>query len=290
MAINVGSSGLSTDQTQAQLDQILMLLSGGAQAGMGHLPNVGFDDVGGLAAGTDYAAMMKPNMDDYWGYATGPEGAFGTAQESRVLGGVGRATETQLSQGQRDLLDQASTSGLSGQFTRRLGQELSRSATSGMLGTIQDQGMQRTMAGTEAYGAMQSGLAGATVQGSQDHLASIMNILNQKTEYAVGKVAAKGARSGGLLSGLGSIAGGFIAAGCWVAREVYGQRNPRWVIFRAWLMSDAPAWFRKLYITYGPRFAKFISDKPKVKRVIRWWMDRRINSYVRKRSGRLVQA
>jgi hypothetical protein len=63
---------------------------------------------------------------------------------------------------------------------------------------------------------------------------------------------------------------------CWVAREVYGADNPRWRMFRNWLLTDAPRWFRALYIAYGPDFARWIADKPRLKRVIRRWMDRRI--------------
>jgi len=33
---------------------------------------------------------------------------------------------------------------------------------------------------------------------------------------------------------------------CWVAREVYGADNPRWLEFRTWLLTQAPAWFRDL--------------------------------------------
>ena len=57
--------------------------------------------------------------------------------------------------------------------------------------------------------------------------------------------------------GAGAIKGGFSKATatwdtqntcCWVAREVYGKDDPRWLMFRAWLLGDAPAWFRGLYL------------------------------------------
>jgi len=64
---------------------------------------------------------------------------------------------------------------------------------------------------------------------------------------------------------------------CWVARAVYGDDNPRWMLFRSWLFGEAPAWFRDLYIAKGPGFAEWLSDKPFTKAVIRRWMDRRIN-------------
>ena len=64
--------------------------------------------------------------------------------------------------------------------------------------------------------------------------------------------------------------------GCWVAREVYCAHNPAWLDFREWMLLRAPSWFRALYIGYGERFAKFISDKPRLKARIRGWMDTKI--------------
>ncbi len=60
---------------------------------------------------------------------------------------------------------------------------------------------------------------------------------------------------------------------CWVARAVYGESNPRWMQFRQWLLSDAPPWFRNLYIAHGERFARWIAPHPAVKSVIRRRMD-----------------
>ena len=74
---------------------------------------------------------------------------------------------------------------------------------------------------------------------------------------------------------MGSIGSAAILA-CWVAREVYGVDNPKWLQFREWMLEDSPSWFRKLYIKYGERFAKFISNKPLLKTIIRKWMDNRI--------------
>ncbi len=63
---------------------------------------------------------------------------------------------------------------------------------------------------------------------------------------------------------------------CWVAREVYGATNPRWTVFRHWLLTRAPRWFLNLYVKHGARFAEWLKDKPTLKRVIRRWMDSRI--------------
>ncbi len=80
-----------------------------------------------------------------------------------------------------------------------------------------------------------------------------------------------------LVQGAGQIAGGLgglLAAFCWVAREVYGEHNPRWQLFRIWLFNKAPVWLFKLYMKYGERFARWLRGKPRCKRVVRWAMDK----------------
>lgn len=74
---------------------------------------------------------------------------------------------------------------------------------------------------------------------------------------------------GNLTGGIAGIAG----AMCWVAREVYGEKNPRWQIFRQWLLNKAPTLLRNLYIAHGQRFAWWIHDKPKLKTFIRHLMN-----------------
>lgn len=81
-----------------------------------------------------------------------------------------------------------------------------------------------------------------------------------------------------IASGIGSIAGvAGAAAGCWIAREVYGARNTDWIRFRHWLFVYAPKWFRNLYLENGERFAKWIHNKPFIKSIIRKWMNSKIN-------------
>lgn len=81
---------------------------------------------------------------------------------------------------------------------------------------------------------------------------------------------------GGAMGAMGSIGSAAILAGCWVAREVYGVHNPRWRMFRIYMLFVSPSWFRFLYLKFGERFANFIKDKPRLKTAIRKWMDRKI--------------
>ena len=117
------------------------------------------------------------------------------------------------------------------------------------------------------------------------------NLGNYQAATYGARAGAQGAMMGGLMSGLGSALGGYASGGfvnpfgkkpgeCWVAREVYGEENPRWIQFREWLMVKAPSWFRKLYIKYGEGFAAWIKNKPRIKNLIRKWMDARINNYL----------
>ena len=60
---------------------------------------------------------------------------------------------------------------------------------------------------------------------------------------------------------------------CWVAREVYGEENPSWLLFRAWLLTEAPIWLRDTYATHGEAFAAWIHNKPVAKLAVRTVMD-----------------
>ena len=89
-----------------------------------------------------------------------------------------------------------------------------------------------------------------------------------------------GMGGGGMGGGGGGMGGGGMGGGgmgmCWVAREVYGPTNPRWLLFRAWLLSDAPQWLVDIYAARGEEFASWIHDKPAVKAALRLLMDRAI--------------
>lgn len=66
---------------------------------------------------------------------------------------------------------------------------------------------------------------------------------------------------------------------CWVAREVYGPEDPRWMLFRAWLLTEAPDFVREAYTAHGEEFATWIADKPVMKAALRVAMDMVIERY-----------
>ena len=109
---------------------------------------------------------------------------------------------------------------------------------------------------------------GTTPQATDPMLGVNMALQQQanQTNLDAGAMAGTAQTRAGLFQGIGSL------FGCWVAREVYGQNNPMWLLFRGWLFDEAPSWFRNIYIKHGERFAEFISNKPFIKSFIRKWM------------------
>jgi len=101
------------------------------------------------------------------------------------------------------------------------------------------------------------------------------NLLTQQGNVqASGVIGAENAKTGGINSLLALGATAF--ALCWVAREVYGEDNPKWLLFREWLVSKAPKWFFNLYKDHGEAFAKWVHNKPILKSIIRKWMDNKV--------------
>ena len=138
---------------------------------------------------------------------------------------------------------------------------------------------QQTQMGSQLYGQA-FGLAGQP-QGPQlfDPNVGVNLALQQRSQDMTlqgAQAQANAARSAGRSEMLGNIGAAVIGL-CWVAREVYGAENPRWLQFRQWMLRESPTWFFNLYVKYGERFAKFISNKPFIKNVIRKWMDTKIS-------------
>lgn len=68
--------------------------------------------------------------------------------------------------------------------------------------------------------------------------------------------------------------GTFFGGGvCWVAREAYGVDDPQWMVFRAWLLTEAPDWLRDGYVAHGEQVAAWIHDKPLAKAAVRALME-----------------
>ncbi len=63
---------------------------------------------------------------------------------------------------------------------------------------------------------------------------------------------------------------------CWVARAVYGEGNPRWLLFRDWLAFQAPAWLRHGYVRHGEALSRVVRRSGLLRGLLRPAMDRAI--------------
>jgi hypothetical protein len=68
-----------------------------------------------------------------------------------------------------------------------------------------------------------------------------------------------------------------VDGGCWIARAAFGEADIRWMIFRAWLLEDAPAWFRSLYIRYGELIGNWLAGRDRACSVVRALMMPAVN-------------
>ena len=212
-------------------------------------------------------------------------GQFDISQEiGRQQAQVGRELGAAESDVERAMRQQA----MSEQYRQAgLGQE--RAAAAQMVGLEQATGadpfqaiLGRPSGAGAQMGQQMFGQAGYGLQSAPQYLNPEAGLgyisnraANEASMWGAGQMAQAG-KQRGLFGALGSLGGAAIGKWCWVAREVYGAHNPAWLDFREWMLLRAPSWFRALYIGYGERFAKFISDKPRLKARIRGWMDTKI--------------
>jgi len=261
-------------------DQLTMMGGFGQQATQAALGSLdpttrGIYDTFGQQALTDLQAGSSLNAQE-------------TTQAQQAARAAGAARGLSFSRQGSDL-EVLNTYGM-GQ--KRLQQRQGVAQQAYQMGMSQQQvGLQGFLA--PAYASSQQyGLSGL-VQGAQASYGSLgqssfltpesqylANIRSNRIQMETSIQSANAARSGGIMggllggvgAGLGKAAGAAIF-GCWVAREVYGNENPEWTIFRAWLFTESPEWLRDLYLEEGERFADFISDKPVLKSIVKMAMD-----------------
>ena len=126
------------------------------------------------------------------------------------------------------------------------------------------QGMQMSKPGELMSMGSNFALTNAKNQYESDQANSFMN---QFQGYARG------------IGNLGSSYAGFGLAGCFVARECIPDQ---WEAFYFWKELVGPKWFKSFYDSNAEKFAKWLKDKPKVKKLVANWMITRINSIIPK--------
>jgi hypothetical protein len=99
---------------------------------------------------------------------------------------------------------------------------------------------------------------------------------NQNANMLFGARQSNAQMNADMIGGMMGMAGGIAGGMCWVAREVFGENDPRWLLFRGWVLFEAPRWFKALYGKFGKKVASFIRNKPSLKRLIKRWMETKI--------------
>ena len=76
--------------------------------------------------------------------------------------------------------------------------------------------------------------------------------------------------------GFDSMAG--VLMGCWAAREIFGENDPRWLQFRNWMLHQASERFRGFYLRRGEQWAARLKQATtETRAAVQRWMERRIH-------------
>jgi hypothetical protein len=253
---------------------------------------------GSLGAGATNAAIAGLGADASRNYnlmqtQAADELALGTSltqQETDIARGSARAAASA-----RGLNFSRQGSDLEILNTYALGQQRQKDRRQFAVGALQAaQGMQEY--GAKAY--LNPALEGSSIYsipgliaGSEGAIGSFgPRVLQPESQYMsdlrtsrmqgqTAQMQADATRRAGQMSGIATLGAALITKFCWVAREVYGEDNPKWLLFREWMVTSSPDCVFEFYAKHGESIANFISDKPIAKRIIRFVMDMVIRRY-----------
>ena len=275
-------------------------MGGAAQPQQVQQPMVGGQpNVYQQAAGQYNAAVAGPNI-----------GQFMNPYTSEVIGRTGMDMARQAQMAQNTLGAEATRAGAFGGSRQGVAQgtmlgDYGR-AFGDMAAQQRQQGFNTALSAAQAQQGIQSGLAGQgfgfgqQIGSTQAQEGQRMQGMNQALiDAAKGQFGGfTGAPQNALSTYLAALGGsqtgqqtqtstskpglfdyltlgaGILGGLCWVAREVYGEEDGRWVQFRTWLLNDAPKWLLNLYAKHGEWFAGVVRRVPILKRALRPLMDR----------------
>ena len=113
-------------------------------------------------------------------------------------------------------------------------------------------------------------------------MGSSFALSNAQNAFEASKANSPLAIAQGVTSSIGNLGqafSGFGLAGCYVARECIPDQ---WEAFFFWKELVGPAWFKSFYDSNAEKFAKWIKNKPRAKKLVANWMIGRIKSLVPK--------
>lgn len=149
------------------------------------------------------------------------------------------------------------------------------------------------LAGSEllqGYGGVMQGMAPLMNYGSDLYNTNF----NSQLAVNSANAQAQNALTGAIIEATGQAIGGAMSM-CWVAREILGEHEtatvadvavPKWILFRQWLIENAPDWVIRLYRKHGAAAAKWLHRHPVIKRALLPWFEGRVCDQVESiRSG-----
>jgi hypothetical protein len=113
-------------------------------------------------------------------------------------------------------------------------------------------------------------------------MGSSFALQNAQNAFEASKANSPLAIAQGVTSSIGNLGqafSGFGLAGCYVARECIPDQ---WEAFYFWKELVGPKWFKSFYDSNAEKFAKWLKNKPKTKKIVANWMLGRIKSLIPK--------
>jgi len=107
-------------------------------------------------------------------------------------------------------------------------------------------------------------------------LGSSFALTNAQNQFQASQANSPLAIAKGVTSSIGALGSAF---GCYVARECIPDQ---WEAFYFWKELVGPKWFKSFYDSNAEKFAKWLKDKPKTKKLVANWMLGRIKSLIPK--------
>lgn len=191
-----------------------------------------------------------------------------------------------LGYGPSDVYEEAMTTGSAGQAMQDRRRSFAELMTN-LNQQVAQAAFARNVLGQQNVGpAFAAGQERTNVNPLNPYAADVYNTnFNAKWADVIGTRNYNAATQAALIGAIGSIVGGAGGAAgglaCWVAREVFGWENPKWITFRCWLLGQRTLGgraLRHIYMRWGERFAGWIHDKPRVRGWVRRWMESKIRS------------
>lgn len=143
------------------------------------------------------------------------------------------------------------------------------------------------LAGSEllqGYGGIMQGMAPLMNYGSDLYNTNF----NSQLAVSSANAQAQNALTGAIIESVGQAIGGAMSF-CWIAREILGEHEtlqvgdvqvPKWILFREWLLRNAPEWVLALYRERGEAAAQWLKGHPVIKHALRPWFEGRVHDQV----------